>query len=154
IRDMNRLKDMGIADNVTLFRVPYVPYPPEAIGQSPLRERTGSRRVIASYGFFLPHKGLMELLEAFNNLVREGLDGHLLLIHAEYPDTPSREAIERCKARVTELGLDERVTLVTDFLPDEVSLGHLQLADLIVLPYQKGTTDSASGAVRLPMVSG
>ena len=50
-------------------------------------------------------------------------------------------------------GLDDRVTLITDYLTDERSLAWLQRAELIVYPYQH-TQESSSAAVRMGLASG
>jgi glycosyltransferase involved in cell wall biosynthesis len=53
------------------------------------------------------------------------------------------------------LGLTERVTFITEFLPmdDIIALLH-QEADLIVLPYVLSGDSGSSGAIRIAMASG
>ena len=53
-------------------------------------------------------------------------------------------------AEVERLGLQENVRFITDFLPNEESMAHLQACDVLVMPY-KPTTESASGAIRFCM---
>lgn len=149
VGDLNRLKVLGLVDNVAIF--------PHGIVDSPvatLPERAPNAPfTIASYGFFLPHKGLPELIEAAELLVRQGRDVRLTMVNAEYPVGESKAMIELCRRRIAELGLDARVTLITDYLEDEKSLRHLLSADLIVYPYQ-GTGESSSAAVRYGLASG
>lgn len=152
ITDMNRLKAMGIVDNVVLLPHPYLK--PARSSHAVAPPIPAGRQVIASYGYFLPNKGLAELVEAFALMVRRGLDVHLLLVNAEYPVGVSKEAIESCRLRIRALDLESRVTLITDYLADEQSFANLSAADLVVLPYQRNTTDSASGAVRMCLASG
>ena len=147
IVDMNRLKRIGLTDNVTLF--------PHGVltrtEQMPKNAPNGSF-VIASYGFFLPNKGLLELIDACDLLLKRGNNIRLKMINAEYPSPLSTNIIEKAKRMLVERGLEGKVELTTDFLSDEESLSRLEAADLIVFPYQ-ATGESASGAVRYGLAS-
>lgn len=150
LADLNRLKNFGLIHNVTLFphgvSLPEIPPPPSLLkgGIQPL---IGNRRIIASYGFLLPHKGISQLIEAFSRLLAEFADLHLLLVNACYPVAESSEEQQRCQQLIQQLGIASRVTMINDFLPSEESVNLLNLAELIVFPYQQ-TQESASGAVR------
>lgn len=146
VHDVNHLKSMGLVDNVTLF--PHGVSSPEQRSLPHRPEEMVGRRVVASYGFLLPHKGLCPLIRAFASLRGRYHDLHLLLVNAHHEDPVSVEEEARCRALIDELGLSAHVTAVFDFLPDEQSLAWLSLADLIVFPYQY-TEESASGAVRI-----
>mgnify|MGYP000226215955 CR=1 FL=1 len=157
--DVNRLKQLGVARNVTLF--------PHGIvqSQSPQKRqekrRSGKQRngkrphefVLASYGFFLPHKGLLELIDALAILRKQGHECKLLMVNAQYPIEWSADLIGIAKERIAASGLSDYVTLHTDFLEDKESLSLLGQADLVVFPYQE-TGESASGAVRFGIASG
>ena len=148
IADLNRLKEFGLVSNVTLF--PHgVILPQEGNQRLAIREKMGiaNKKVIASYGFLLAHKGVAQLIEAFARLLAEFDDLHLLLVNACYPIADSREEQQRCQRLIQELGIAAHVTMINDFLPNEESLSLLNLAELIVFPYQD-TQESASGAVR------
>ena len=147
IHDLNRLKDLGVERNTALF--------PHGIMESTeaVEPRSAGRARIASYGFFLPHKGLLELIDAIALLVAKGVDVELSMINAEYPVPISREQIDLAAQRVALHGLRDRVRIVTQFLRDEDSLAELVKADVVVFPYQ-GTGESASGAVRYGLASG
>jgi O-antigen biosynthesis alpha-1,2-mannosyltransferase len=147
VADLNRLKDLGLVDNVAIF--------PHGIVDSPVlapRPATGPF-VVASYGFFLPHKGLPELVEAMGLLSARGADVELRMINAEYPVGESKALIDATRAQIQRLGLTSRVTLVDAYLPDAESLARLGEADLIVFPYQ-GTAESSSAAVRYGLAAG
>ena len=154
VQDLNRLKALELVENVTLFPhgIRYLPqtYPlyNDAVECT---ENTGF--VIASYGFFLPHKGLLELIEALALLKSWGHNISLRMINSEYPASESTELIQQATKRVSSLGLSDRVIFMTDFLSDDESLAQLSLADLIVFPYQD-TGESASGAVRYGISTG
>lgn len=149
IGDLNRLKAIGVIDNVALF--PHgIMEPGEPNVSRPPGER-GWR--IASYGFFLPHKGLLELIETIGLMREQGNDVHLTMLNAEYPVPESRAQIEMVRERICQLGLQAHVSLQTDYLPDEETMTGLVAADLIVFPYQ-ATGESSSAAVRHGLAAG
>lgn len=139
---------------------PSAPKPPsDAATVDPLSPKTlraqagiGERRVIASYGFLLPHKGVPQLVEAFAAMQPQRDNLHLVLACALYPAEVSSQEKAAVEALVERLGLADRVTLLTDFLPDAQSLAWLRIADLVVFPYQR-TQESSSAAVRMGLAS-
>ncbi|MFJ3484659.1 glycosyltransferase [Pseudomonas sp. NPDC090202] len=153
IGDMNRLKDFGLADNLLMFPHGVIDTPPPAPGPRQLAANLGSKTIIASYGFLLPHKGMPELIEAFAMLAAKDKNLHLLLVNAQYPVQASADLAETCRQRILQSDLSGRVTLITDFLSDEESLAWLGMADAIVFPYQH-TQESSSAAVRWGLSTG
>ncbi|TLX59277.1 hypothetical protein DN826_00325 [Stutzerimonas nosocomialis] len=140
-RDMIRLASLGVT-NVNVFPHGVIDYlPPDRSYYS------GGKALIASYGFFLPHKGLIELIEAVAKMRSEGFDVHLKMVNAQYPAEESARLILAAQDKIRVLNLENVVELICDFLPDEESLGHLAGADLVVFPYQE-TGESSSAAVR------
>lgn len=147
VGDLNRLKDIGLVENVTLF--------PHGVLDVPARPAARSARaepLIASYGFFLPDKGLPELIEAFALLRAEGFKGRLRMVNAEFPAPVSASLILQARRMIRDKGLQNAVELHTEFLSDEQSLALLAPARMVVYPYQK-TAESASGAVRYGLAS-
>jgi glycosyltransferase involved in cell wall biosynthesis len=145
--DLNRLKHFGLIHNVSLF--------PHGVLDVALRAPTateGSPPLICTYGFCLPHKGLIELVEAIGLLHERGTPVRLRLVNAEYPAAVSSELVAQIKQRVSELALEDLVEAHHDYLADEQSLHLLQDADLIVYPYQQ-TQESSSAAVRLGLAT-
>ncbi|MDR5876010.1 glycosyltransferase [Halomonas sp. CUBES01] len=153
VGDLNRLKHMHLHDNATLFPHGVMASPEATAPQDPRFQALADKTVIACYGFLLPHKGVHELIEAFAILADQAPQRHLLLLNALYPAPPSEEEAQRCKDTIARLGLEQRVTMINDFLPDEQTLGWLQAADLLVFPYQH-TQESSSAAVRWGLASG
>jgi len=168
VSDMNRLKALGLVDNVTLFPQGIVDYAPplkdtkaaklrlllagySAVLQSLIGQK--KKFTIASYGFFLPHKGLLELIESISLLHQSGKKVHLKMFNAEYPAEKSATLIHQAKEYITFLGLDDWILLSTEYLPDDESMTLLGEADLIVYPYQL-TNESSSAAVRHGLASG
>lgn len=145
--DMNNLKNIGVVDNVALFPHGVMEGPPS------LKRPVQGRLTVASYGFLLPHKGLVELIDAVALLAGRGIDVRLKMINAEYPVAESRALAELIRARIVERGLTEAITLCTDFLSDEQSLRVLADSDLVIFPYQE-TGESSSAAVRHGLASG
>ena len=145
--DLNRLKALGLVDNVAIFPHGVIDWVPATV------KKSSNEFTLASYGFFLPHKGLLELMDAVKLLIDSGLNIKLKMINAEYPIPESAEMIKQARANVIKQGMQAYVEINLDFLPDVDSLSHLSTADLIVFPYQE-TGESSSAAVRYGLASG
>lgn len=145
MEDITILRSLGLAHNVNFM-------PQGIIEKQPILQTSldfKNRKVIATYGFALPSKGLVEIIQAFSKLLQEDNQHfHLLMVNAEYPDPISSSLINEIHKLIENLNIKEYVTFITDYLPDEVSLGYLRLADLIVYGYQ-ATGESSSAAVRM-----
>lgn len=152
IEDLNNLKQVGVVENVALFPHGIIdaPEPVPAHARGVLARGT---LAVSSYGFFLPHKGLLELIEAVALLVGRGTDVRLRMLNAEYPSPASREHIEAARSLIDRLGLADRVVISTAFTSDEETVSLLSDSDLIVYPYQS-TGESSSAAVRHGIASG
>jgi glycosyltransferase involved in cell wall biosynthesis len=109
--------------------------------------------VISTFGFLLPHKGILELIQAVGILRRTMPDVLLLAVCSIHPDGSSAWYRDECRAEVKRLGLEESVVLVTDFLPEAQAQALLAASDLIVLPY-KETEESQSAALRFVLPVG
>ncbi len=108
---------------------------------------------VASFGFFLDKKGIHELLVSFAAAlyIRPGL--RLKLLNSLYPIPESAQYAASCLKLARDLGIASHLTLSTGFLDEAAVLDELHSSDLIVLPYVE-STESASGAIRLPLASG
>lgn len=143
VHDLNRLKALGLVDNVALFPHGVPDAPP-----MPAPDLTPDRPfVLGTYGFLLPHKGYPELIDALALLRAEGRDVTLRMVNAQYPAPVSAELASALRDRIAEQGLGAHVDLCTGFLEDADSFQRLSEADLLVFPHRP-TTESASGAVR------
>lgn len=147
--DVENLRALGVEINVHLL--------PQGVVQFSENMHVPSkpRRRIATYGFFLPGKGLPEAISAVELLNSDGIDAELLMVNACYEDEAglSRSLISKCHELVHERGLANRVTIIDDYLEDEESLSYLRSADIILFPYQS-TKESSSAAVRMGLASG
>jgi glycosyltransferase involved in cell wall biosynthesis len=150
IQDLQRLRALNLSHNARFLPQGVIATTPKAPSNFC---RPTNATVVATYGFALPHKGLLEMVEAVNMLTAQGgAQFHLLMINAEYPDPQSWTLLAEIKKLIAKYKLEDRVTLVTDYLTNEESLGFLQASDLVVYAYQ-GTGESSSAAVRMGLAS-
>jgi glycosyltransferase involved in cell wall biosynthesis len=154
VSDLNRLKKLGLIDNVTLFPhgVKEISHQASEPSLQVLQSRNSDDFVMASYGFFLPHKGLFELIDAVALLRAKGCNVVLNMFNAQYPNVESQQLVQQANLKIQALGLTQFIKLNSDFLSDEESLAQLKGADLVVYPYQE-TGESASGAVRFGLAA-
>jgi glycosyltransferase involved in cell wall biosynthesis len=122
----------------------------------PRRSLPGSRPLaftVACFGFFLPPKGIRELLQALEAAVQVNPVLRLKLVNSLYPGAASATYAASCMRLAEERGLAHRTEICTDFLEEDDILKELSNTDLIVLPYTM-STESSSAAIRLPLASG
>lgn len=152
INDLNRLKNFGLIDNITLFPhgVIDIPEGDKKIIESKLG--LFGKRIISSFGFLLPQKGIPELITAFSEIQKEYKNLHLLLLNALFPNPASEELRDKCLNLIQKLDITSKVTMINDFLEDDDVLSYLKCSDIIVFPYQK-TAESSSSAVRYGIAS-
>ncbi|MFA0049345.1 glycosyltransferase [Vibrio sp. 10N.261.51.F11] len=150
VKDLNRLKYIGVISNACIF-----PHGIELIEENgnKLNKSENKKKIVATYGFALPHKGILELIEAFNKICDLDEDLELLLLNAEHSHPSSAEFISEINKLVLEFNIGNRVRVINDYLEEEESIELLSQADLIVMPYQQ-TGESSSAAVRTALASG
>lgn len=151
VHDLNRLKQLGMTQNVTLF--PQGVWVPDHEQPKPSSKHQRRRFRLATYGFMLPHKGLVEMIKALSLLNRRGVQIELLMCNAYYPDPVSIRTTDAVRQAIREERMQRFVELDTRFQSDAASLSRLATADLIVYPYQQ-TNESSSGAIRFGLASG
>lgn len=142
--DLNRLKTLGLTENVTLFPHGILDIPDGSRCFAPIGQR---QIVLATYGFCLPQKGLPEIIEVLELLRQQGLDVKLRMVNARYPTQSSADLAQQIRSTIKRRNLEKHIELHDQFLSDTDSLELLSGADIIVYPYQT-TEESASGAVR------
>jgi glycosyltransferase involved in cell wall biosynthesis len=150
--DEKRLAEFGLQENVRIFPHGNIIYPME---DRSLRQKWGINLdpVIGTFGFLLPHKGIIELLEAIAILRLEYPEIGLMAQCALHQNSISRDFEGVVKQRIRELNLSDAVLMSTNFLEPEEAMLFLQLTDIIVLPY-KDTRESSSASVRFALGSG
>jgi glycosyltransferase involved in cell wall biosynthesis len=149
--DVERLKGYGVIENVILFPHGILVF--DELDNDTLRKKIGinNSKIIATFGFLLPHKGVLEVIESLPRLIDQHPDILYLVISSIYPDCPpSYGYLEQCEDKVRELNLENHVKFITDYLEEKAIANLLHLADMIILPY-KDTKESSSAAVRIAL---
>ena len=141
LADLERMRGMGLSDNVTMMPQGVLPPGPAA----PIRTFSDAAAPrIGCYGFFLPDKGIGELIEALVPLRRTWPGVRLRLVNAKYSNPVSRDEIARCRAIAATAGLEDSIEWYTEFLPDAESRALLAECDVLVLPTQKSQEGSSA----------
>jgi len=90
------------------------------------------RPLLLFAGFVRPYKGLDVLLDALP-LVLQKRPLHLLVVGEFWQGT------DLYQAQIARLGIAQAVTLVDEYLPDEMLAACMRRADVVVLPYRSAT---------------
>ena len=91
---------------------------------------------ITSFGFLQPHKGVLEIIEAFPDILKENPKAIFAFAGGVNEDDPnSRAYFNTCMARAAELGIVDRVFFPSGFLPEADATKLLQASDVIVMNY-------------------
>jgi len=94
------------------------------------------------FGFVRPYKGLRVLLDAMEMLKNRGLHLHLVVAGEFWQDQESYEN------QITELGINDMVTIRPEYIPDSEAGLYFEASDLFVAPYIGGTQ---SGSIKQAM---
>lgn len=150
--DQRRLGEMGVSDNVKLIHHGNIASPEE---NRSIRSELGInfQPVIGTFGFLLPHKGILELLQAVCTLRGEFPNIGLVAQCALHYDPISCDFEKKVRRAISDLDLGQNVLLSTEFLSPEEAVLLLQMADVIALPYGK-TRESSSAAIRFAIAAG
>ena len=144
--DLNRLKNIGLVDNVTLFPHGIISSDKYILNRD-LRQKRNQEILFSSYGFCLPNKGFKELIKAIYILRNNKIKCKLKLYTSLYDSEVSLHFYNQLLDLISELKLHKTVHVNPNFLSDELTLKKLSKTDLVVFPYQS-TNESVSGAVR------
>ena len=144
--DLNRLKAIGLVDNVSLFPHGLLDFNAADRG---IKYKRNTKKIIhfSTYGFCLPNKGFPELIQAIYILIQEGFKCRLSLYTALYDSDLSLKFYKELVDLIRNYNLNEYVKINTTFMSDKETISKLSRTDLVVFPYQF-TNESASGAVR------
>ncbi len=150
LHDLENLRRLGLFENVTVL--PHGAAGKMIASRGDVPELLRSP-VIGCYGFFLPHKGISKLIEAFAEVLKEWPAARLRLVNAAFPSETSTMETKTCRALARQLSVDHAIDWHLDYLDKMESQKLLHGCDLIVLAYDQ-TPESASGAVRHALASG
>jgi glycosyltransferase involved in cell wall biosynthesis len=147
--DRDRLADSGIS------RVQLLPQGIYAPGDLRRLNPPGDNAMcfmLSCFGFFLPPKGIYQLLQAFAAAVRVNGALRLKLVNSLYNEVHSAAYAAECMQFIRRHNLSDRVLISTEFLDQEAIIAELAESDLVVLPYTQ-SSESSSAAIRLPLSS-
>ena len=99
----------------------------------------GTDKIILFFGFIRKYKGLMYLLDAMPEILKS--DNVKLMIAGEFYDDE-----KPYKEKIKELGFENNIILLSDFMPDEKVRYFFSACDCLVLPYTDATQ---SGIVQI-----
>ena len=113
IDDLNTLRLLGLADNVTL-----VPHGTQNLApEQNKRKETDGKFKVGFFGLLFAHKNLPVLLQAFAKF-SQNTDAKLIII-SPVANADSEAELQRCRKLCEKLNLDEKVEWNTEFLPIE-----------------------------------
>jgi len=148
LSDIDRFQSYGLLGNTTFF--PHGVTPSAKSCKVKLKESLGlpvDSPLIATFGFLLPHKGILELIYAYKILRGAVPNARLLLLNARHVDPLSRSYEHELNEVIEKERLVNSIIQIHDFLPDEQIQILLEASEITVFPYQK-TQESVSGAIR------
>ncbi len=151
--DGRYLAEMGLRDNVSLVPIGTAPPVPASPAEVRAALKLGTRPIIGTFGFLLPHKGTLELLRSVDGVREEFPDVLVLALCARYPNVESKEYEEQLRSEIRARGMEDNVVLITEYLPDENARMLLRATDAIVLPY-RNTGESSSATLRFVLPLG
>ncbi len=146
LKDLNHLKNLDIYKNTFLATHGIN----TQINKKSIQKN--SIPVLATFGFLLPHKGFLELVDVVQSLHNDGIKVRLLLLTSLHPANISKILYKQLKEKIRNTNISEYITLNTDFLEEEKIVSKLSQADKILFIYQN-TQESSSAAVRTGLLA-
>ncbi len=148
---MHNHADVDYAREKGLNNVSFLPlYKTESRKRSKtwLRKRLNipeTAKILATHGLLNTNKGIQEIIKASAVLKEKGFE--LLCLNAvSQNNIYAGEILKECKSLISELGLENNVRFITDFLPEDHVMAFLEASDYIVFNYSDAG-ESASAAV-------
>lgn len=148
IKDLNYLKSIGIYKNTHLFYHGV----DDSISCNVRYEPQNTYKTIATFGFLLPQKGIVELIEAVEILHEKGFKTNLLLLTAIHNASVSKIYHKKLVDKISNSPISKYITLKTDFLQEFEILQELSQADVMAYTYTS-TQESSSAAVRFGVLT-
>jgi len=151
-----------IGENVLREQIEIIP-----IGSHPLRKNKDkkiacieknidhTRPIIVNFGFLLPQKGIKEQIRAID-LIKRTTPNILLLVVCsihKLNQQVSEKYLEECQEIVNNLGLNDNVIFISEYLPYDEIFDYLHCADIISLPYVHSAAQANSSAGRTAIMA-
>lgn len=112
------------------------------------------RKILVSFGFIQPHKGMHAIIEAVAYLKSRGITAKGYIIGEPMAsDSQSKPYLEHLKNIVSENNLNDSIEFISRFVSDQEVSQYLAAADLVVMNYQSQHYE-ASGACSLAVGAG
>jgi glycosyltransferase involved in cell wall biosynthesis len=155
VEDAERLRSLGVEriEVIPIGARQFIQMPVDVARSKLLLDVPATTSIVATYGFLLPHKGTLELIQAVGLLRDRGMKIGLLAVCALHTDPLSAQYESECRAEIVRLGLGDAVQIVTEFLQPDVSHLLLSTADVVALPYLE-SSESSSAALRFVLSAG
>ena len=154
LKDINQLKDFGIYKNTTLFThgINYSPLQSENISKNTLEITNDYIPTIATFGFLLPQKGILELVDIAEELHARGKKVYLLLLTSLHSVSVSKTLEEKLRHKIANSSIREYITLTVSYLQEDQIIQRLSKVDKLLFFY-KDTQESSSAAVRMGLLA-
>ncbi|NLG79348.1 MAG: glycosyltransferase [Firmicutes bacterium] len=114
----------------------------------------GARPAVGFFGFCLPHKGMIELAMAVQEVRRTYPGLKCFMLSSVAPYHSSRTFAARLKETLARPELSDAVTLIDDYLPEGEAVRFLHAMDVNVLPYHDHGLIGTSAAARTVIAAG
>lgn len=136
------------SDKVSVITHAVTSLPDLSEGQiAAIRNRYGLRKdqkLLFSFGFIQPHKGMEALAEAVSELAKEGIDVKGIVAGPVKSSVPGSKEygialINHAKA----LGVESRMKFIQDFIPDDEIDDLLRISDVVLINYSSQHFESS-----------
>jgi glycosyltransferase involved in cell wall biosynthesis len=98
------------------------------------------RSVILTFGLLSPDKGIEVMIDAMPAIVQRRADAVYVVLGATHPNLVRNEGEayrERLQARVRQLGIEDHVVFLDQFVDQETLIDFISMCDVYVSPYLK-----------------
>jgi glycosyltransferase involved in cell wall biosynthesis len=89
--------------------------------------------VLLFFGYVRKYKGLDILIEAFPDILKKHPKARLLIVGEFYDDPKEYTDL------ILKLGIDDKVKMINQFVPNEEVAKYYQASDVVILPYRSAT---------------
>jgi len=145
LKDLNSLKNKNIYKNTYLFT--------HGFDTSLLQDvKPAKEIVLATFGFLLPQKGTLELIDILKRLHQKGIKAKLLFLNALYPAEVSKNLEKKLKQKIQKSGLEKYISLDTNYYSHKEIVYKLSQVTKIVY-YYTSTKESSSASVRMGLLA-
>ncbi len=147
--DINTLKDLGLVKNVSLFPHGILDFEANKSSANNVLKRGGKKYYrLSTFGFCLPNKGFINLVNAIELIHKAGFKVSLYIYTSLYDSSISTEYYEKLSDTISESFISDYIILNNIYIEEEEQLlNELSKADLLVYPYED-SNESSSASVR------